>query len=85
MILRFLGSLVTSDQLEFYNSKFHLKPSFFFLKQIPKTIKGMRFIIGLRFGFLTLPIPYSFVLGQITIGNTRITNDQELTRITSIM
>ena len=45
----------------------------------------MRFIIGLSFGFLTLPIPYSFVLGQITIGNTRITNDQELTRITSIM
>ena len=54
------------------------------LKQIPKTIKRMRLIINLRFDFLTLPTPYSFVWGQITIGKTRITNDQELPRITSI-
>ena len=44
----------------------------------------MRLITGLRFDFLTLPTPYSFVLGQITIGKTEITNDQELPRITSI-
>ena len=44
----------------------------------------MRLIIGLRFSFLTIPIPYTFALGQITIGKTRITNDQELPRITSI-
>ena len=44
----------------------------------------MRLITSLRFGFLTLPTPYSFVLGQITIGKTQITNDQELSRITSI-
>ena len=44
----------------------------------------MRLIISLRFDFLTLPTPYNFVLGQITIGKTMITNDQELPRITSI-
>ena len=79
-----MGSLVICDQIEFYNSKLHLKPNFSFLKQIPKTIKWIRLIIGLRFGFLTLPTPYSFVLGQITIENTMITNDQELPKITSI-
>ena len=41
-------------------------------------------IINLRFGFLTFPTSYSFVLGQITIRKIRITNDQELPRITSI-
>ena len=41
-------------------------------------------ITSLRFDFLTFPTPYSFVLGQITIGKMRITNDQELLRITSI-
>ena len=44
----------------------------------------MRLITGLRFDFLTLPTPYSFVLGQITITKTKITNDQELPRITGI-
>ena len=44
----------------------------------------MRLIINLRFGFLTFPTPYSFVLGQITIGKMRTTNDQELPRIISI-
>ena len=56
-----LGSLAARDQVEFYNSKLHLKPNFSFLKQIPKTIKWMRLIINLRFDFLTLPTPYSFV------------------------
>ena len=41
-------------------------------------------IIILRFGFLTFPTPYSFVLGQITIRKIRIANDKELPRITSI-
>ena len=44
----------------------------------------MRLITSLRFGFLTFPTPYSFVLGQIMIEKMRITNDQELPRITSI-
>ena len=44
----------------------------------------MRMITGLRSGFLTLPTHYSFILGQITIGKTMITNDQELRRITTI-
>ena len=44
----------------------------------------MRLITGLGFGFLTLPTPYSFVLGQITMKKAMITNDQELLRITSI-
>ena len=44
----------------------------------------MILIIGLRFGFLTLPTPYNFVLGQITIEKIRITNDQELPRIINI-
>ena len=57
---------------------------FLFLKYIPKTIKWMTLITSLRFGFLTLFTPYSFVLRQITIEKTMITNDQELPRITSI-
>ena len=44
----------------------------------------MRLITGLRFDFLTLPTPYSFILGQINIEKTMITNYQELPRITSI-
>ena len=44
----------------------------------------MILIIGLRFDFLTLPTPYSFAFGQITIEKIEITNDQELPRITSI-
>ena len=44
----------------------------------------MRLITSLRFDFLTIPTPYSFILGEITIEKTRITNDQELLRITSI-
>ena len=44
----------------------------------------MRLITNLRFDFLTLHTPYSFVLGQITIGKMRITNDQEFQTITSI-
>ena len=79
-----MGFLAAHYQLEFYNLKSHPKPNFSFLKQIPKTIKWIRLIIGLRFSFLTLPTPYSFVLGQITIENTMITNDQELPKITSI-
>ena len=33
---------------------------------------------------LTIPTPSNFVLGQITIGKTKIANDQELQKITSI-
>ena len=44
----------------------------------------MKLITSLRFGFLTLPTPYNFVLGKITIGKTRITNDQVVLRITNI-
>ena len=44
----------------------------------------MRLTTTLRFDFLTLPTPYRFVLGQITLGKTRITNDQEFPTITSI-
>ena len=44
----------------------------------------MRLITSLKFSFLTLHTPYNFVLGQIMIEKTRITNDQELPRITSI-
>ena len=58
-----MGSLVARDQVEFYNSKCHPKPNFSLLKQIPKTIKWMRLIANLRFGFLTLPTLYNFVLG----------------------
>ena len=79
-----IRSLAARDQVEFYNSKLHPKPNFSFLKQILKTIKWMRLITGLRFGFLTLPTPYNYILGQITIRKTRITNDQELLRIISI-
>ena len=76
--------MAAHDQVEFYNLKLHPKPNFLFLKQISKTIKWMRLIIGLRFYFLTLPTPYNFVLGQISIGNKMITNDQELPKVTSI-
>ena len=44
----------------------------------------MILITSLRFGFLTLPTPYRFVLGQVMIGKTMITNDKKLSRITSI-
>ena len=44
----------------------------------------MILIIGLRFDFLTFHTPYSFVFGQIIIGKTEITNDQELPRIINI-
>ena len=44
----------------------------------------MRLITGLRFDFLTFPTPYNFIMGQVTIKKTMITNDQELPRITSI-
>ena len=37
----------------------------------------MRLITDLRFGFLIIPTLYSFVLGKIMIGKTRITNDQK--------
>ena len=43
----------------------------------------MRLITDLRFDILTLPTSYNFVLGQITIVKTRITNNQELPRITN--
>ena len=38
----------------------------------------MRLITSLRFRYLTIPTPHNYVLGQITVGKTRITNDQEL-------
>ena len=44
----------------------------------------MRLITNLRFNFLTLFTSYNFILGQIMIGKTMITNDQKLLRITSI-
>ena len=44
----------------------------------------MRLIIRLRFDFLILLTPCSFILGQIMIEKTGITNDQELPRVTSI-
>ena len=44
----------------------------------------MKLITSLRFDFLTLPTPYNFILGKITIGKTMITNDQELPRMDSM-
>ena len=44
----------------------------------------MKLITDSRFSFLTVPIPYSFVLGQITIGKLWITNYQELPTITNV-
>ena len=44
----------------------------------------MRLITSLRFDFLTILTPYSFILWQIMIEKTGITNDQELPRVTSI-
>ena len=44
----------------------------------------MTLITSSRFDFLTLSTPYNFVLGQITIKKTKITNVQKLLKITSI-
>ena len=44
----------------------------------------MRLITSLRFNFLTLITSNNFILGQIMIGKTMITNAQKLLRITSI-
>ena len=44
----------------------------------------MTLITSSRFDFLTLSTPYNFVLGQITIKKTKITNVQKLPKIISI-